>query len=63
MALLPILVARTRNSVMRTFERTIFAFVLGAIPVAGPGFGFDGAPVNPQDTTLPVVSGDRKSVV
>jgi TPR repeat protein len=42
---------------MRTFERTIFAFVLGAIPVASPGFGFDGAPVNPQDTTLPVVSG------
>lgn len=41
---------------MRTFERTIFAFLLGAIPVAGPGFGFDGAPVNPQDTTLPVVS-------
>ena len=42
---------------MRTFERTIFAFVLGAIPVASPGFGFDGAPVNPKDTTLPVVSG------
>jgi TPR repeat protein len=42
---------------MRTFERTIFAFVLGAIPVASPGFGFDGAPVNPQDTALPVVSG------
>lgn len=57
MALLPILVARTRNSVMRTFKRTIFAFVIGAIPVASPGFGFDGAPVNPQDTALPVVSG------
>ena len=42
---------------MRTFERTIFAFVLGAIPVASPGFGFDGAPVNPKDTALPVVSG------
>jgi TPR repeat protein len=42
---------------MRTFERTIFAFVLGAIPVASLGFAFDGAPVNPQDTTLPVVSG------
>ncbi|MCC8941522.1 hypothetical protein CI1B_52400 [Bradyrhizobium ivorense] len=41
---------------MRTFRRTIFAFALGAIPVAGPGFGFDGAPVNPQDTTIPVVS-------
>jgi TPR repeat protein len=57
MALLPILVARTRNSVMRTFKRTIFAFVIGAIPVASPGFGFDGAPVNPKDTALPVVSG------
>jgi TPR repeat protein len=32
------------------------AFALAAIPVAGPGFGFDGAPVNPQDTALPVVS-------
>jgi TPR repeat protein len=41
---------------MRTFRRTIFAFALGAIPVAGPGFGFDGAPVNPQDTAIPVVS-------
>ncbi len=41
---------------MRTSRRIIFAFVLGAIPVAGPGFGFDGAPVNPQDTTLPVIS-------
>jgi uncharacterized protein len=42
---------------MRTFKRTIFAFVIGAIPVASPGFGFDGAPVNPKDTALPVVSG------
>ncbi|WGS17184.1 MULTISPECIES: tetratricopeptide repeat protein [unclassified Bradyrhizobium] len=41
---------------MRTFRRTILAFALGAIPVAGPGFGFDGAPVNPKDTALPVVS-------
>ncbi|MGF6433288.1 tetratricopeptide repeat protein [Bradyrhizobium elkanii] len=41
---------------MRTFRRTILAFALGAIPVAGSGFGFDGAPVNPQDTVLPVVS-------
>jgi TPR repeat protein len=32
------------------------AFALAAIPVAGPGFGFDGAPVNPKDATLPVVS-------
>ncbi|MCA6109057.1 tetratricopeptide repeat protein [Bradyrhizobium cenepequi] len=41
---------------MRTFERTIIALILGAIPVAGPGFAFDGAPVNPQDATLPIVS-------
>ncbi|WP_454619217.1 tetratricopeptide repeat protein [Bradyrhizobium cenepequi] len=41
---------------MRTFERTIIALILGAIPVAGPGFAFDGAPVNPQDATLPMVS-------
>ena len=41
---------------MRTFKRTILAFALAAIPVAGPGFGFDGAPVNPQDTALPVVA-------
>ncbi len=31
---------------MRTSRRTIFAFVLGAIPLA-PAFGFDGSPVNP----------------
>jgi TPR repeat protein len=42
---------------MRTFERTIFALLLGAIPVSAPGFAFDGAPVNPQDAALPVVSG------
>jgi hypothetical protein len=41
---------------MRTFERTIIALILGAIPVAGSGFAFDGAPVNPQDATLPMVS-------
>jgi uncharacterized protein len=41
---------------MRTYERIIFALFLGAIPVAGPGFAFDGAPLNPQDAALPVVS-------
>jgi TPR repeat protein len=41
---------------MRTFERTIIVLILGAIPVAGPGFAFDGAPVNPQDATIPMVS-------
>jgi uncharacterized protein len=39
---------------MRTFKRTIFAFALGAIPLA-PAFGFDGAPVNP-DATIAVVA-------
>ena len=41
---------------MRTYERTIFALLLGAIPVSAPGFAFDGAPVNQQDVALPVVS-------
>jgi exopolysaccharide production negative regulator len=40
---------------MRTFERTIFALILGATPVATSGFAFDGAPVN-QDSTIPVVT-------
>lgn len=39
---------------MRTFERTIVALILGAIPVATPGFGFDGSPT--QDTAIPMVS-------
>jgi uncharacterized protein len=41
---------------MRTYRRILFAFALGAMPVAGPGFGFDGAPVDAQDAALPVVS-------
>jgi len=41
---------------MRIFERTIFALILGAIPVATQSLAFDGAPVN-QDTAIPVVSG------
>jgi len=56
MALFPIRVVRTRNSVMRTSRRIIFALMLGAAPVAGPGFAFDGAPVNTKDAALPVVS-------
>src|SRR5260370_17550407 len=55
MALLPIQVVRTRNSVMRTSRRIILALMLGATPVAAPGFAFDGAPAN-QDSALPVVS-------
>jgi TPR repeat protein len=41
---------------MRTSERIIFALILGATPLAAPAFGFDGAPTNPQDTAIPVVS-------
>src|SRR5258706_14927719 len=40
---------------MRIFERIIFALILGATPVAGPGFAFDGAPTAP-DAAIPVVS-------
>jgi TPR repeat protein len=40
---------------MRTSWRIILALILGAAPVAGPGFAFDGAPAN-QDATLPLVS-------
>jgi TPR repeat protein len=41
---------------MRTSRRIIFALMFGAAPVAGSGFAFDGAPVNPKDAALPVVS-------
>lgn len=41
---------------MRTFERTIIALVFGASILAIPAFAFDGAPVNPQDTAIPVAS-------
>ena len=40
---------------MRTSRRIILALMLGATPVAAPGFAFDGAPAN-QDTVLPVVA-------
>src|SRR6202521_6097749 len=40
---------------MRISKRIIFAFVLGAAPLAAPGFAFDGAPAN-QDAAIPVVS-------
>src|SRR5260370_40792777 len=55
MALLPVQVVRPRNSVMRPSRRVIVALMLGATPVAAPGFAFDGAPAN-QDSALPVVS-------
>ncbi|MBI5263191.1 MAG: sel1 repeat family protein [Bradyrhizobium sp.] len=41
---------------MQTFERTIVALVFGASLLAAPAFAFDGAPVNQQDATIPVVS-------
>src|SRR5580700_7478619 len=46
---------------MRTFERAIFALILGATPVATAGFAFDGAPVN-QDSSIPVVSAQPGAV-
>jgi TPR repeat protein len=36
--------------------------MLGAAPVAGSGFAFDGAPANPQDTTIPMVSAQPGAV-
>ena len=38
---------------MRTSRRIIFALMLGATPVAAPGFAVDCAPVKP-DSTLPL---------
>src|ERR1700688_4620633 len=40
---------------MRIFKRTILALILGATPVAAPGFAFDGAPAN-SDAAIPVVA-------
>lgn len=40
---------------MRTSRRIILALMLGAAPVAAPGFAFDGAPAK-SDAALPVVS-------
>src|ERR1700754_4860673 len=41
---------------MRTSRRTIVAFVLGASALAAPALAFDGAPVNKDAATLPVVT-------
>ena len=41
---------------MRIFKRTIVALILGATPVAAPGFAFDGAPAN-TDTAIPAIAG------
>src|SRR4030081_1360103 len=40
---------------MRISRRTIFALMLGAVPVVAPGFAFDGAPSN-KEVAIPVVS-------
>src|SRR5712672_1358138 len=40
---------------MRISERIMFALILGATQVAGPGFAFDGAPAN-SDAAIPVVA-------
>jgi uncharacterized protein len=47
---------------MRISRRSIFALILGAMPVAAPGFAFDGAPVAP-DAAIPVVSAQRPGAV
>src|SRR3954470_4355054 len=52
---LPIRVGRTRNSVMRISEFMV-ALILAATPVALPAFAFEGTPVGPQDTAIPVVA-------
>ncbi|QOZ76933.1 sel1 repeat family protein [Bradyrhizobium sp. CCBAU 53351] len=41
---------------MRTSRRAIVAFVLGVSALAAPALAFDGAPVNPKDATIPVVT-------
>jgi TPR repeat protein len=41
---------------MRTSERIIFALMLGAAPLAAPVRAFDGAPVNQDNTAIPVIS-------
>ncbi|MCK1360053.1 tetratricopeptide repeat protein [Bradyrhizobium sp. 199] len=41
---------------MRTSRRAIVAFVLGVSALATPALAFDGAPVNPKDATIPVVT-------
>jgi TPR repeat protein len=46
---------------MQTSRRLILALMLGAIPMAAPGYAFDGAPVN-QDASIPMVSGQPGTV-
>src|SRR3954447_6012239 len=53
---LPIRVGRARNSVMRIFEWAIVALILAATPGSQPARAFEGTPVGPQDTAIPVVA-------
>ena len=41
---------------MRIFEWFIVALILGATPVAQPALAFEGTPVGPKDTAIPVVA-------
>src|SRR5436305_13425539 len=58
---LPIRVGRARNSVMRISE-FILALILSATPVALPALAFEGTPVGPQDTAIPVVAAQPGAV-
>src|SRR3954468_5050033 len=62
MVQLPIQVGRARNSVMRTFECTIVALILAAAAVVQPALAFEGTPVAPQDTAIPVVAAQPGAV-
>src|ERR1700754_1680688 len=55
MARQPSPVVPTRNSFMRTARRIVVALILGAAPVAVPGFAFDGAPAA-SDAAIPIAS-------
>jgi uncharacterized protein len=46
---------------MRTSRRIILALMLGATPVAMPGYAFDGAPAN-QNASIPLVSAQPGTV-
>src|SRR3954454_21443001 len=53
---LPIPAGGMRNSVMRIFEWAIVALIAGAAQAAGPALAFEGTPVGPKDTAIPVVA-------
>jgi hypothetical protein len=47
---------------MRIFECFIVALILGATPVVQPALAFEGTPVGPQDTAIPVVAAQPGAV-